>query len=43
MWQLVEQSNYAEAHRLALLLLGLAFAVVLAVLLIGRRLSRVTP
>ena len=42
-WQLVESLNYAEAHRLAAMLLGLAFLVMLAVLLLGRRLSRVTP
>jgi molybdate transport system permease protein len=42
-WQLVEQLNYAEARRLAALLLALAFGVMLAVLVIGRRLSKVTP
>jgi molybdate transport system permease protein len=42
-WQLVEQLDYADAHRLAALLLALAFAVMLAVLAAGRRLSRVTP
>jgi molybdate transport system permease protein len=42
-WQLVEALDYAQAHRLAAILLGLAFVVMLAVLLLGRRLSRVTP
>jgi molybdate transport system permease protein len=42
-WQLVEQLDYADAHRLAALLLALAFAVMLAVLVAGRRLSKVTP
>jgi molybdate transport system permease protein len=42
-WQLVEQLDYADAHRLAALLLALAFAVMLAVLGAGRRLSKVTP
>jgi molybdate transport system permease protein len=42
-WQLVEQLDYADAHRLAALLLALAFAVMLAVLVLGRRLSKVTP
>jgi molybdate transport system permease protein len=42
-WQLVEALDYAQAHRLAAMLLGLAFVVMLAVLLLGRRLSRVTP
>jgi molybdate transport system permease protein len=42
-WQLVEQLDYADAHRLAALLLALAFVVMLAVLAAGRRLSRVTP
>jgi molybdate transport system permease protein len=42
-WQLVEQLDYAQAHKLAALLLALAFAVMLAVLLLGRRLSKVTP
>ena len=40
-WQLVEQLDYADAHRLAALLLALAFAVVLAILVLGRRLTRV--
>jgi len=42
-WQLVEQLDYADAHRLAALLLALAFALVLAVLMLGRRLGKVTP
>lgn len=42
-WQLVEELDYADAHRLAALLLALAFAVMLAVLVLGRRLSKVTP
>jgi molybdate transport system permease protein len=42
-WQLVEQLDYADAHRLAALLLALAFAVMLVVLVLGRRLSKVTP
>ena len=40
-WQLVEQLDYADAHRLAALLLALAFAVLLAILVLGRRLTRV--
>jgi molybdate transport system permease protein len=42
-WQLVEQLDYADAQRLAALLMALAFAVVLAILVLGRRLTRVTP
>jgi molybdate transport system permease protein len=42
-WQLVEQLDYAAAHKLAALLLALAFAVMLAVLVAGRRFSKVTP
>jgi molybdate transport system permease protein len=42
-WQLVEQLDYAQAHRLAAMLLGLAFVVMLAVMLLGRRFARVAP
>ena len=42
-WQLVEQLDFADAQRLAALLLALAFAVMLSVLVLGRRLSKVTP
>lgn len=42
-WQLVEAMDYAAAHRLSAALLGLAFAVMLAVAMAGRRLSRVLP
>jgi molybdate transport system permease protein len=41
-WQEVEQLDYADAHRLSALLLALAFAVLLAILVLGRRLTRVT-
>jgi molybdate transport system permease protein len=40
-WQQVEQLDYADAHRLSALLLALAFAVLLAILVLGRRLTRV--
>jgi molybdate transport system permease protein len=39
-YEFVEASQYAEAHRLALAMLGFAFVVVLATLLVGRRWSR---
>lgn len=42
-WRLVEQLDFAEAHRLSSLLLVLAFVVMLTALLIGRRGARVTP
>jgi molybdate transport system permease protein len=40
-WQEVEQLDYADAHRLSALLLALAFAVLLTILVLGRRLTRV--
>ena len=39
-YELVEASSYADAHRLALAMLGFAFVVVLATLLLGRGWSR---
>jgi molybdate transport system permease protein len=42
-WELVEASQYADAHRLALAMLAFAFVVVLSTLLIGRGWGRMRP
>ena len=42
-FEFVEASQYADAHRLALAMLGFAFVVVLATLLIGRGWGRMRP